>query len=292
LILIIGATGATGSETVRQLVRRGAEVRAVTRDPAKAAEMPSLARAEIVSGDPSKPETLNGAFRGVERAYLVPPTAPAWDELQAELIERARREGVKHLVRMSAIGAGPEEPSMSLRFHWRGEKAVEASGLAYTHIRSNSFHQNTLLDAETLRAEGRFYGCVGDARFAKVDTRDVGEVIAKVLTEEGHEGRTYELTGPEALTYDDMAARLSGALRREIEYVDMPPDDYAGALAGAGLPGWLARELADLYGRGFYRAGGASFVTDTVERLLGRPPRSYDEFARDHADAFRGEQPR
>jgi uncharacterized protein YbjT (DUF2867 family) len=287
MILVIGATGPTGSETVRELVLRGADVRVVTRDPAKAAQMPSLAGAEIVAGDSSKPETLDGVFGDVQRVYLVPPTAPGWDGLQAALLELAKRKGVEYVVRMSAIGVGTDEPSMSLRFHWRGEQAVEASGMAYTHIRPNSYDQNTLFDAGTIKSEDKFYACVGDARFAKVDTRDVGEVIAKVLSEDGHEGRTYELTGPEALTYDEMAAKLSRALGRQIEYVDMPPETYAAALEGVGFPGWLAKELGDLYGRGSYRNGGASYVTDTIERLLGRPPRSYDDFARDYADALR-----
>lgn len=198
-----------------------------------------------------------------------------------------RRGGAKHVVRISAIGAGRDEPSISLSFHWRGEQAVEASGIAYTHVRANSFDQNTLFDAATIASEGKFYGCVSKARFAKVDARDVGEVVARILTEDGHEGQTYELTGPEPLTYEEIAEKLSRALGSEIRYVDIEPDAYAAALEAAGLPDWLAKELAELYGRGFYREGGAGSVTGAIERILGRPPRSYDEFARDYSDALR-----
>jgi uncharacterized protein YbjT (DUF2867 family) len=187
---------------------------------------------------------------------------------------------------MSAIGADESQPSMSLRFHARGERELEASGMAFTHIRPNSFFQNTLFDAPTIAAENRFYCCVGDARFAKLDTRDIGEVVAKALTEDGHEGQVYELTGPEALTYRELARRLSRALGRTIEYVDLSTAERAGQLEAAGLPDWMAREFTDIYGEGFYGAGGGATTTDTIERLLGRPPRSYDDFARDYAGAF------
>ena len=286
MILVIGSTGPTGSETVRHLVERGVEVRAQTRDPEKAASLPGFDRAEIVQGDSSKPEELVAAFEGVEKVYLVPPTAQNWDRIQSGLIENAKRAGVAHIVRMSAIGVGPDQPSMSLSFHWKGEQELEASGIAYTHIRPNSFNQNTLFDAASIKAENRFYSCVGDARFAKVDTRDIGQVVATVLTEDGHAGKTYELTGPEPLTYDDLAEKLSSVVGRTIEYVDMAPDDYSAALQGFGFPDWLANEFADIYGRGFYRESGGAYVTDTIQQLLGRPPRSFDDFARDYAGVF------
>lgn len=287
MILVIGATGNTGSETARLLAERGLPVRALTRDPARAAALSGFDRVEVVAGDSARPETLAPAFAGVEKAFLVPPTEPGWDRLEAGLIEAARRAGVRHVVKLSAIGVSGDAPSMSLSFHWRGEQALEASGMAWTHVRGNSFSQNTLMDAPTIAAEGRFYSCAGDARFAKVDTRDIAAVVAKALAEEGHEGRIYELTGPEPLTYADMARKLSAALGREIAYVDMPIPDYERALAAAGVPDWFAKEIADIYGRGFYRESGGSFVTDVIEVLTGCPPRSFDDFARDYADAFR-----
>lgn len=283
---MIGATGPTGRATVSELVARGVEVRALTRDPERVRAIPELAGAELVAGDSSQPETLGGAFAGADGVYLVPPLAPGWNVMQAGLIETARLAGVRHLVRISAIGAGPGEPSMSLTFHWQGEQDVEASGIPFTHVRGNSFSQNTLFEAATIVGENRFYDCVGEAPFAKVDTRDVGEVVAKVLTEEGHEGETYELTGPEPLTYAEMARRLSAVLGREIEYVNLSVADRAAQLEATGLPDWMAREFSAIYGEGFYGSGGGARTTDTIERLLGRPPRSFDDFARDYADAL------
>jgi uncharacterized protein YbjT (DUF2867 family) len=286
VILVIGATGPTGSATVRELVRRGVDVRALTRDRAKAGAIPELAGAEIAVGDSSRPETLDGVFAGAEKVYLVPPLAPGWNAMQTGLIEAARRAGVRHLVKISAIGVGPDEPSMSLTYHWQGEQELEASGIPFTHVRGNSFSQNTLYEAATIKGENRFYDCVGEARFAKVDTRDIGEVVAKVLTEDGHEGRTYELTGPDPLTYAEMARRLSAALGREIEYVDLSVAERAAQLEAAGIPDWMAREFSSIYGQGFYGAGGGATTTGTIEQLLGRPPRPFDDFARDYAGAF------
>jgi uncharacterized protein YbjT (DUF2867 family) len=285
-VLVVGATGPTGSAAVRELVARRVRVRVLTRDRAKAAAMPELAGAEVVVGDSSQPDTLEHALGGVGKVYLVPPLAPGWNVMQTGLIDAARRAGVRHVARISAIGAGPDEPSMSLAYHWQGEQELEASGMAWTHLRGNSFSQNTLYEAATIRAEGRFYDCVGDAPFAKVDTRDIGEIVAKVLTEDGHEGQTYELTGPQPLTYAEMAERLSAALGRRIEYVNLSVDERAAQLEAAGLPDWMAREFSSIYGAGFYGAGGGARTTGEVERLLGRPPRPFDDFARDYAAAF------
>ncbi len=286
VILVIGATGPTGSEATRQLLLRGQAVRVLTRERAKAGAMPALAGAEIRVGDPCRPDSLASVFAGVDKVYLVPPTDLGWDEMQSGLVTAAARAGVRHIVKLSAIGAGPDQPSMSLSFHWRGEQDIEASGIPYTHLRGNSFSQNTLFDAVTIKEEGKFYSCVGDAKFAKIDARDIGEVVATVLTEDGHEGMTYELTGPEPLTYNELARRLTAGLGRTIEYVDMTADAYTAALEATGAPGWFAKEVADIYGRGFYGAGGGAQTTDAVQTLLGRPPRRFDEFVRDYADAF------
>jgi uncharacterized protein YbjT (DUF2867 family) len=287
MILIIGATGHTGSEAARLLLAKGERVRAVTRDPEKARRLDELHGAEIVGGDSYRPETLDGVFDGVEKMYLVPATDLNWNAAQTAIIEAARDAGVQHIVKMSALGAGPDQPSMSLRFHYQGEQDIEASGMAYTHVRPNSFFQNCLFDVPPIQAEGRFYSAVGDAQFAKIDTRDIAEVVAKVLTEDGHEGKTYEITGPEPLSYDDIAARLSAAAGRPIEYVNLSPEEYAASLEVIGFEDWNAEEFANIYGRGFYRESGGRHVTDTVEQLLGRPPRNFDDWARENAAAFR-----
>jgi uncharacterized protein YbjT (DUF2867 family) len=270
---------------VRLLVEQGVPVRAVTRDPARATKMPELAGAEIFAGDSSVPETLSGAFDGVDKVYLVPPTVPQWDQLQTQLIELARHNNVQHIVRISSVGTAPDAVSMTLRSHWKGEREMERSGMAFTHIRSNSFYQNCLFDVSSIKGEDRFFSCVGRVRYAKVDTRDIARVVVLALTEPGHENQAYTLTGPEALTYREMATKLTRALGREIAYVDLPNEQYEEYLRSTGLPSWLAEEFVAMYG--FYEEG--SFVeetTDTIQRLLGRPPGSFDKFAEDYKAHF------
>ncbi len=287
MILVLGVTGHTGSETARRLVSEGHDVRGVTRDIERARLLPALAEVPLVEGDGSRPDSVRALLDGVAKVYLVPPTAPGWDVMQSELIAAAAASGVEHIVKLSAIGASPDEVSMSLRFHWQGEQEIGASGLAYTHIRANSFFQNTLFDIATIQSEGRFFSCVGDARFAKIDTRDIADVVVKVLTEDGHDGQTYELTGSETLGYADMAEQIAAVVGTPVEYVDLDPVAYSALLVQSGLPDWMATEFSDIYGRGFYRDGGGARITDTVERLLGRPPRGFAAFAAENADVFR-----
>ena len=282
---MIGASGHTGKETVRLLVERGVPVRTVARDPLRAMTTSELAGAELFTGDSSRPETLSGAFEGVEKLYLVPPTVPKWDEVQSQLIDMAQANGVQHIVRISTVGTASDAVSMTLRSHWKGEREMEQSGMAYTHIRSNSFFQNCLFDAASIKNEDRFFGCVGKVRYAKVDTRDLASVITLALTESGHENQAYTLTGPEALTYDDMAMGLSRALGRDIAYCDVSNDEYEEYLRSTGLANWLAAEFVAMYG--FYEEGSfVEDITDTIQELLGRPPRSYAQFAEDYRAFF------
>ena len=162
---------------------------------------------------------------------------------------------------------------------------MERSGMGYTHIRSNSFFQNCLFDSKEIKEKGQFFSCVGTVRYAKVDTRDIASVIALALTEPGHEGQTYTLTGPEAITYEDMAVGLSRAAGRTIRYRDLSNADYLDYLLATGYPRWLAEEFVAMYGH--YKEGGfVTQTTDTIEKLLKRPPRSFGEFAADYRTYF------
>lgn len=286
MILVIGGTGMTGRPAVKRLVARGESVRVVTRDVKTARGVPELAGAEIVAGDSADPDTLGGAFDGVVSMYLVPPTMPGWDMVQTAIIRLARDRGVEHVVRISALGTNEHAASMSLRFHWYGERELEESGMRYTHIRANSFFQNTLFDAPTIRSENAFYSAVGALRFAKVDARDVGEVVAAVLTDPAEVNGQYTLTGSEALSYADMAAVMSRVLGRRIWYVDLPVDEWARRLVAEGFPLWLADEFAAIYGLGFDDPTVVEATTGTVLSLLGRPPRRFEDFVDEYRDQF------
>lgn len=271
---------------MHELVARAIPIRALTRDSSSANALGSRPGVELIEGDFRNVDSLERALDGVEKVFLAPPPDPQMEAMQRNLIAAAARTGVRHVVHLSAICADEREPSVSLGGHGRGERELESSGVAWTHLRANSFFQNTLADAPWIREESRFYSCVGDARFAKIDTRDVGAVAAVCLTESGHEGKTYVLNGPEVLSYAQLAEKLSKVLGRRIEYVDMAGPDYVEFLKRGGFPEWLAEEFYLIYGRGPLRHGGAARTDDAVQRLIGRPPRTFDDWAREYADAF------
>lgn len=287
MILIVGATGTTGRETVPKLLGRGLPVRVLSRDRDKAQALPGFAGAEIVVADPNKPETLDAAFAGVEKVFLIPPSGPGADVGEQNLIAAASRAGVKYVLKLSAACATPDAPSMALTHNYHGEQTLKASGLTYTILRPSSFMQNFInYYSPSIKMQGSVYQSLGDARMAVVDTRDIAEVAVAVLTSPGHEGKTYELTGPEALTYSEAAEKIGAATGRPVHYIDVPPAAYEQVLIGIGIPPVFAAEAVNIYGRGPYREGKTGIVTSVIPELLGRPARSFDEFAREYAAYF------
>jgi uncharacterized protein YbjT (DUF2867 family) len=247
----------------------------------------AFAGAEVVFGEGARPETLAAACAGVERMMLVLPTEESWGALQRNAIAAARSSGVRHVVHVSAVDVGPDEPSHSLTLHHQGERELEQSGMAFTHLRANAFMQNVLnFYLPTIKASGVFYQCTGNAPMAHIDTRDIAEIAeiaVLALTQDGHRDKAYELTGPEVLRYDDAAEQLSAELGRTIRHVDLSAAEYEQAAPAAGVSAWLATELVNIYSKGYYGTGKAGHVTDTARALLGREPRSFRQFVRDHA---------
>jgi uncharacterized protein YbjT (DUF2867 family) len=278
VILVIGGRSKIGSALLELLTGRGESVRALVRDGESAASLP--AGVEPVVGDLGEPESLRAAMSGVEKVFLL--SSPHRDAVQwhRNAIDAAGASGVALLVRSSIIGADNESPAEFISAHSECDRYLEQSGLDHAILRPNLFLQN--IPESTIPSigdDGRFYVNAGDARISMVDTRDVAAVAGAVLTESGHAGAHYDITGPEALSYGDVAARLSAALGREVEYVDAPDDAVRGALLGFGLDEWFVGALVGLYQD--YRRSGTdgyvSAVTDTVERVTGRPPRSIDD---------------
>src|SRR5919202_2519379 len=197
MLLVTEATGTTGSEVLRALKDREVPARALVRDETQAHNLRAHGF-EPVTGDLGDPRTLKPALEGVERAYLVSPAGPMQSELEQTFLETAKEAGVKHIVKLSMIGASPEAPLRFARTHGKVEQALRESGLAWTLLRPTGFMQNTLSwGARVL--DGTFYSPVPDAAFSIVDARDVAEVAAVALTEDGHEGNAYGLSGPEAV---------------------------------------------------------------------------------------------
>ncbi len=285
MLLVTGATGTTGLEVLRALKARGAEARALIHDESKAGALEELG-VEHVTGDLGDPRTLTPALEGVERAYLVCPVSPMQSELEQTFLETAKAAGVKHVVKLSIIGASPEAPLRFARAHANVEQALRESGMAWTLLRPNGFMQNTLAWGAQVQ-DGTFYSPVPDAAFTIVDARDVAEVAALALTEDGHAGKAYGLSGPEAVSYRDQVRRVFAVADREVNIEEVPVDAVKRELVRAGVPPWNAEGLAELLE--LYASGGATMVTSGVQDALGREPRDLDAFARDHADAFKGD---
>lgn len=281
MILITGASGNVGKEVLKQVGETGVRVRAAFQSVAKAATAPS--GVDIVTMDYTQPETVRAALKGVERVFLVGPPAQNLVALERQAMDEIKRSGVRQVVKLSAMGG---KASTFPRQHAESEAYIQASGVAHTFIRPNGFMQNFVIyNAGTINTENAFYGCQADGKVSHVDLRDVVAVAVKALTEDGHENRTYTLTGPAALTNAEVAQILSDDLGREIRYVDLPPAQFKQALLAAGVPEWSADALIDL--QRLYREGGASAVTSEIEQVLQRKPTSFEQFSRDYRQAFK-----
>ena len=283
-ILVTGATGTVGRALVAELLRAGYRVRAAARRPARpTGDRPGL---EAVVIDLDDVASWRERLAGVERLCLLTPLDARMVERDTEVVSAAARAGVRHVVRLSALGAGDPPATELGRVHREVERAIERSGMTWTFLRPNAFMQNTVTYfADTIRAEGRFFAPQGDGRVSAVDTRDVAAVAAAALVDERHVGQVYELTGPAAISNHEVAEQLSSVLGRRIDYVDVTRDAARDALRGQGMHPWLVDVVMELYAMS--AAGGAERVSPAVEAVLGRPATSFAQFAADHADAFR-----
>lgn len=284
MILVSGATGTNGSALVEELAARGVPVRAMVRAPDKAGSV-EREGVEAVVADFGAPETLDAALEGVEKAFVVTPPDPREPEWERNFVDAAKRAGVRHVVKLSVAGADEGAPVRFGRVHAEAERYLEGSGIGYTILRPTGFMQNTIAYAGSVSSEGRFYAPLADAKVAWIDVRDIAAVAAETLTGEGHEGKVYDLTGPEALSNREIAQKLSAALGKTVEHVEVSYEGAREAMVGAGLPEWLADGLIEL-NREVYEPGYAAQTANGVEEATGRRPRSFDEFARDHRAAF------
>lgn len=284
MILITGATGSNGTELTKVLASRGVPVRAMVRSHNGAKAMAALAGVEVVLGDFDDPASVERALQGVEKAFLLTPSSARAEAQQRAFVDTARRTGLKHIVKLSQFAADESSPVRFLRYHAAVERMIMESGIAYTFLRPNLYMQGLLAFRASVVSTGQFFAAAGDAKVSVVDVRDNAAAAAAALTEPGHEGRIYDLTGPEALTHAEMAAYLSDAVGRRITFVDVSSDAMREALLGAGLPRWQADGLVEDYAH--YRRGEASALTSGMQDATGKTPRRFSAFARDYAGAF------
>ncbi|MFD8020939.1 SDR family oxidoreductase [Streptomyces lavendulae] len=286
MIVVMGATGATGNALLHRLLALGAPVRALTRTPHRT--IPGVTDThrppvEVRYADAADPRSLHAAFEGADRLFLAMANGPAQVELETRVVDTAARAGIGHVVKISAPAAEPDSPVAVSRGHHAIEEHLRGSGLSHTILRPYAFMQNLLRLAPGVE-RGVILGATGDAPCNHIDCRDIADVAAAALTRPDAAGGTHVLTGPEAVTHSELAAKLSVLTGRRIRYVDLAPDELRDDLIRhARMPGWLADHVTEIQQ---LAANRPEAPTTAVADILGRPPRTLDAFLREHRSHF------
>jgi uncharacterized protein YbjT (DUF2867 family) len=280
MILVTGATGTVGREVVAQLLAAGEKVRAMTRNP-KAKLDP---RVEVARGNFDDPASLADAVRGVDRVFSL-TLGPQSGLHERNLAQAAKTAGVRHIVKLSAMGGDGETKNDIRKWHDEGEQAIRETGIPLTVLYPGAFMSNAFHWRESIRATGKVFSNYGEGKLPPVHPRDIAAVAVRALTSDGHEGKSYAITGPEALTVGEQVKILSSAVGKPIEYVPVPDEVVRAGMEKAGLPSPLIDALLPF--AAFIRSGKASQVFPTVEEVVGRPPFTFNDWARENAAAFR-----
>jgi uncharacterized protein YbjT (DUF2867 family) len=284
MILITGTTGKTGGEVARQLAAASIPFRALIRNPDKAGPIEALG-AGIVIGNVADDASLAQAFDGVKKAFLVLPNIEEQLTLEKKFTDTAVAAGAQHLVYLSSLESVPESTNPITRIHVATETYIRESGLAWTMIRPTFFMEMFEGMAARIKDTGKIVMPAGDGTVSTTALRDVAQVIVDVLTKPGHENKSYDLTGPELLTFAEIADQFSAVLGRTIEYVDQPMDEFRAVLKKVGFSEWridaVSKELEAI------GAGSIDHTTETVLELLGRPPTSLEQFIRKREALFK-----
>jgi uncharacterized protein YbjT (DUF2867 family) len=282
MILITGATGHIGRELGRELDEKNADFRILVRDPARAAGLPE--RGERATGDLDDPATLVPAFDQADKLFLLTPGTGT--EHTAHAVAAAKAAGVQHIVHLSSFNVlGDPMPAMG-RWHHQREQIVRDSGIPATFLRPGGFMSNAFDWVPAIRTGGYVIDPTGPGRYAPIDPADIAAVAALVLTEEGHDGKDYVPTGDELMTVAEQVQILAKATGLDIEVREaVTPAEVVQARFPNGAPPVLAEAITE--GFALMRADTAGFRTGTVERLLGRRPKTFADWCARNADAFR-----
>jgi uncharacterized protein YbjT (DUF2867 family) len=292
MILVTGAGGLSGSIVIREFVRQKTPVRALVRSRAKAGALEGLPGVEVVEADMLRPKTLGAALDGVERVLMISSSDPQMAETQCTFIDASRKAGVRHIVKYSGAESGIGFDPKAFRFtrmHEEIERYLEGSGLGWTHLRPSQFMQVYLREAPTIVAESTLFLPMENAKLAPVDIEDVAKVAFAVLVNGGHVARSYDMTGPEALTMAEVAGRISQVTGKTVQYSNVPPAHRRKALLAAGASEFFADAVDELFAE--RRKRPESKVCLGTHETFAIRPTTFAEFARRHAAVFRGEPP-
>lgn len=282
-VLITGATGMIGSLLTDALVARGAEFSVMLRPGASSDRFAGKPGVTATEGDFDDPASLRRALEGIDRAFLLTNSSERTEAQQIAFVEAAQAQQVEQVVYLSQLAADPQSPVRFLRYHGAVEAALTSSTVGCTFVRPNLILQAYIPFAPVI-AQGLLQAPIGDAAVSVADARDIAAVAAIALTEAGHAGNTYTVTGPEAVSHVDIATALGDATGKRVRFESMPANDFIAMLTGVGMPQWQAEGLAEDYAH--YDRGEAGSVSRDVEQVTGTRARSVDDFANDYAAAF------
>ena len=277
MILITGGTGNIGKELIPALQAAGVAFKVMTRKPKTVKELRGKG-IDAVLGDFNQPRSYGTVLAGIEQVFLLTVPGPDAVTIESDFLEAAQERGVRRVVRLSAVGANPWASSPLARCHGRCEEQLEASGMDWTILRPSMFMQILPgMYGDTVARTSTLYAPAGEARIPFVDTRDIAAVATLVLTTEGHSRLVYDLTGSEAITYGELAARLGTKLGRGVQYVDVPDDAAYQSMVHMGMTPWFAHSILTLFH--LFKANGTTAVpVGTIARLTGRQPRMLSAF--------------
>lgn len=281
MILVTAATGQVGNAALNALITGAAEVRALVRNPSVFAAPEGV---QVVQGSFDDDTSLARVLEGVDVMLLAGRDSPDSVAQHQRVLAQARRAEVRHIVKLSAIGASPESPVALMREHNEVDEEVRKGPADWTLLKPHLYMQNLLRAAGAARREARLAAPMGRNRFPLVDTRDVGAAVAVVLgNPAAHAGKEYALTGPVAHSYDEVASAFTAVAGHAVTYEPVSPDEFETRLRAAGMPDWRAFDLAHIASA--YSAAENTVSAD-LPMLLDREPRTLSEFLEDHRNAF------
>ncbi|HJM71842.1 MAG TPA: SDR family oxidoreductase [Gammaproteobacteria bacterium] len=284
MILLTGATGKTGSATAKALNEKGIKFRALIRNEEKREEIESLG-GEVVIGSIENKEAVDQSMVDIEAALILLPNSENQLSLEKQLVDSAKQAGANRVVKMSSIEATPDATSPIPKLHLESEEYIKQSGLNWTMIKPNFYMQNLLASAGTIKDQGKIFLPMGEGKTGMIDTTDVGKVLAKVLSEDGHESMNHEITGPEILSFYEVAEIFSQGLGKQVDYVDVPLGAYKETLGQFLTNQWHLDAVIDLF-KGI-ADGGIEEKTDTYSELMGESPKSLSEFISENSFIFK-----
>lgn len=274
-LLVAGANGQNGRLLLKKLAKNNIPVRAMVRSTDRTRDLENETT-EIVEADLSNPATLDKAFDSIEQAYVVTAIQPDAATYFSNFFQAAKKAEVRHVIKLSGLGASANSPSEILRQHYRSDAQLMQSGLDFTVIQPNSFFQNILGQAKAIQRKGQFGMLLGEASQSLVDMSDVAEATVRVIQDKKHRNKIYPLTGPESISGNDMAEQLSEFLEKPVRYKPVSSSLAKQEMLAGGLPEWNVNALVEIME--LFSTGTFAETTSDLKNILGRKPNRFADF--------------